>query len=147
MAKRSKKPDGVARELERTGELCLAFANTGALWRDDRRRASAAGVWTRLDDYTDLVAWGQRMGILGARDGKLLTQVAAEQPVEAQKALGRALKLRASLMRLFTLLVCGKQVRPADLDPLNAALANALPPPSAPPSAASRFTSPLSSAS
>ena len=41
MAKRGKK-SGVPRELERSGALCLAFANTGVPRRDDRRRDSKA---------------------------------------------------------------------------------------------------------
>ena len=37
MAKRRKK-GGVPRELERSGALCLAFANSGVPRRDDRER-------------------------------------------------------------------------------------------------------------
>ncbi len=110
------------RELERAGALCLAFANT-EVPRPDRRFGEADdGPAYRFDTYAELVAWGQRMGILTAAEGELLDREAVARPQEASAALARVHMLRTALMRYFTALAFGREPRKQDLDALNASL-------------------------
>ena len=115
----------VPRELERAGELCLAFANTAAPRLDDRSQKTKPPP--TLGDYDDLVDWGRRMGVLEDLDAERLTRAAAERSEDAAVAFTRALSLRASLVRVFTAVALGKTVPPRDLDALNGALHAALP--------------------
>ena len=68
--------DTVPRELKRAGVLCLAFANTAAITRDDRRRGSR--VVPAAPSYAGLVAWAQRMGALEPQSGERLPPPAPE---------------------------------------------------------------------
>ena len=78
----------VPRELERAGELCLAFANTAAPRLDDRSPKTKPPP--ALGDYGDLVDWGRRMGVLEDTDAERLTRAAAERPEDAAVAFARA---------------------------------------------------------
>ena len=115
-------PKDVPRELERAGALCLAFANTAAPGRDDRRRDPRVAIAVRLESYAELGTWAQRMGILGAAEGERLRRAASERPEDAAAVVARAVELRASLMRIFTALAGSKEPRAEDLDTVNGAL-------------------------
>ncbi|MEE8525350.1 MAG: ABATE domain-containing protein [Thermoanaerobaculia bacterium] len=126
MSKKDPTAPGVAREVEQSGALCLAFANSAAP-RTDGRRSAKADLWLPLRGYDDLVVWGQRTGILGAFDGERLTRAAAVHPDRAAVVFGRGFELRAALLRIFTALAAGRQPRPKDLEILNGVLAESLP--------------------
>lgn len=97
------------------GRLCLDFANT-ANWLD------GAPVDERLTAFADLAAWGRRLGLIDGAAEAALKAGAAADPAASAVALGRAVRLRASLRRLFAL--AGSA---ADIDGLNAALAGPAP--------------------
>lgn len=126
MSKKDATAPSIAREVEQSGALCLAFANSAAP-HTDGRRSSKADLWLPLNDYDDLVVWGQRTGILGALDGERLTRTAAARPDLAAAVLTRGFELRATLLRIFTALAAGRQPRPKNLEILNAVLAESLP--------------------
>ncbi len=118
-----KKPrTGLPRELDGAGALCLAFANTAAPSRDDRRRDPAVAPQARLATYADLLTWVRRMGTLGATESEQLDSAAAGRPEEAAVVLAGALELRAALMRIFTAVAIEKECQATDLATLNAAL-------------------------
>ena len=118
MAKGGKK-SGVPRELERSGALCLAFANSGVPRRDDRRRDSKAPPSMALKSYPELVTWVQRMGALGRAAGERLRRAAAERPRDAAAVRADAAALRAATVRIFTAAALGKEPRPEDLAVVN----------------------------
>ncbi len=121
MAEKSKK-SGVPRELERAGNLCLAFANTGVPRRDDRRKDSQAPPAMPLEHYEELVAWSRRMDILAATDGDRLCRIAVECPRDAEAVRALAAELRVAIGRIFTDLVLGKEPRSPDLATVNGLL-------------------------
>ncbi len=123
----AKKRSTIPRELERSGELCLAFANTAATRRDDRFRVREPPPAPGLDDYADLLDWCRRMGAVQGPDAQRLRRLAAERPVEAGAVHARALELRAAGGRIFTAIAKKEPPSPRDLEILNAALAE-LPP-------------------
>lgn len=122
MAKKTKRKTGVAHDIEVAGALCLAFVNTAAPRRDDRRHKPQVPSVTRLESYSDLVGWVQRMGALGAAEGDALHRAAAERPAEGAAVLKRALLLRAAGLRTFTALAVTKEPQAQDLEILSDAL-------------------------
>ncbi len=125
MAKR--RSTEIPRELELSGELCLAFANTAAKRRDDRYRRSEPPSAPGLDDYADLLAWSRRMGAVRAPDAQRLRRLAAERSTEADAAHAQASELRAGIGRIFTAIARQELPSPRELSILNASLAE-LPP-------------------
>ncbi len=104
-----------------TGErLCLAFTNT----------ASARDTGTlneRLHSYEDLLAWGERTGVLDASSAAPLADLARRNPQAAGDMLHAAIELREALYRIFTAYTDGKAPAAGDLGLLNRALAHAMP--------------------
>ena len=117
-----KKKSGVPRELERSGALCLAFANTGVPRRDDRRRNSKAPPSMPLKSYAELVAWTRRMGVVDGVVGERLHRLADERPEDAAAVRGHAVELRAAAVRIFTALALGEEPRPEDVAVVNGCL-------------------------
>ena len=99
------------------GVLCLDFANTRA-GRDTDTPTEY------LQDYADLVAWAEQVGLVD--DGELLLAVARQRPADAEAVLTRALALREAIYGIFSHVAAGKPAPPADLDTLNLAVADAL---------------------
>ena len=98
-----RKQDGVPRELERAGALCLALANTEVPAPHPRFKVGDDGPAYRFDDYGEIVTWGQRMGALTAAEAELLIGEAAARPDEAAAVVTGFKELRAAVMRYFTL--------------------------------------------
>jgi predicted RNA-binding Zn ribbon-like protein len=99
--------------------LCLDFANTVS-WRGNDQRHD----W--LDSYSNLVGWGQLVGVLTDDEAGSLLQEAARRPQEAAQVLERAVALREALYGLFSVVAAGLPPGVTDLDILNAALSRAL---------------------
>lgn len=125
MAAKRKKPD-VPRQLECSGELCLAFANTATLRRDHRCGDDRPRPWVALDSYSDLVTWVQRMGALTDPEAVRLRTAAVERPDYAAAALARGLGLRAAIRRFFTGVAFGRPPEEADLAVVNGVLRETL---------------------
>jgi predicted RNA-binding Zn ribbon-like protein len=101
------------------GALCLDFVNTV----DPRH---APGRREYLDSYPALVAWGSHTGAIDADQAERLRQAAAAQPAEADRVLGRAIRLREALYPLFSQADRRRRPEPEDLGVLQAELARAL---------------------
>ncbi len=78
--------------------LALDFTNT-IDWRNTEKEHE----W--LDAYTDLVAWGMRVGLLDSEAAEALAQKAQREPSEAATVLLNARKLRELLFRIFNAVI------------------------------------------
>jgi predicted RNA-binding Zn ribbon-like protein len=101
------------------GALCLDFVNTV----DPRH---APGRREYLDSYPALVAWGSHAGAIDADQAERLRRAAAAQPAEADRVLGRAIRMREALYPLFSQPDRRRRPEPEDLAVLQAELARAL---------------------
>jgi predicted RNA-binding Zn ribbon-like protein len=99
------------------GALCLDFANT---WGDRGRPASE-----RLHGYADLLRFARQAGLLNERQAAALERRARRQVEEAERAFAAAVELREALYRLCSARAAGAELPDADLERLNAALAEA----------------------
>jgi predicted RNA-binding Zn ribbon-like protein len=99
------------------GLLCLDFCNTY-----ERGRPAA----DRLREYSDLVGWGWRAGVLAAEEAARLERAAARNPTGSVAVLERAHLLRSALSAISGSLAVGKQPRRALIEPLNTELAAAM---------------------
>lgn len=117
MAKNAKPHRGP--QLELAGDLGVAFVNTAS----ERDWNFQQGV----RDYAGLLIWGQQAGVIRGVDAERLSRLASERPAEAEAVAARALQLRADLFRVFVIFAKERLPAPADLETLNAALAEALP--------------------
>jgi predicted RNA-binding Zn ribbon-like protein len=95
---------------------CLAFANTLRWHASDRPQET-------LYSYSDLLAWARGAALLTEREERQLLRDAAARPAEAGQALSRALALREAIYRIFVALIHAEAPDEADLDELNATLA------------------------
>jgi len=102
------------------GALCLDFVNTV----DPRH---APGHREYLDSYPALAAWGRHAGAIDAAQGERLREAAACVPAEADRVLGRAIRLREALYPLFSRAASGQPPALDDLGVLQAELTRALP--------------------
>jgi predicted RNA-binding Zn ribbon-like protein len=101
------------------GALCLDFANT---WGDRGRPESE-----RLRGYGDLLAFARQAGLVDERQAAALERRARRRGEEAERALAAAAGLREALYRIFSARAAGAEPAAADLERLNAALAEAAP--------------------
>lgn len=77
----------------------------------------------KLENYTDLIAWSVKAGLLDEKNTKRLLQIAATDEQAAEKVFKRAIVLRESVYRLFKSVVEGWQPEAEDLEKLNRELA------------------------
>jgi predicted RNA-binding Zn ribbon-like protein len=101
------------------GRLCLDFINTVHNYRSDTPRDD-------ISNYSDLVAWSWRAGIVDDAEKRLLNREALQRPGEALAATENVRRLREGLYRLFAATAEGKPADGEDLAILNAALSEAL---------------------
>ena len=99
--------------------LCLDFANT-------TEGRTSDGFREYLASYADLVAWSRHANILTEHTAQHLLHEAARRPAEAAMVLDRAIALREAIYRVFFAVAQEHPPALADLDILNAALADAL---------------------
>jgi predicted RNA-binding Zn ribbon-like protein len=100
------------------GVLCLDFVNTVDPRHEPERREY-------LDSYPALVAWGSHAGDIDAGQEERLRAAAAEQPAEADRVLGRAIRLREALYHLFSQPERRRRPEPDSLGVLQAEVARA----------------------
>jgi predicted RNA-binding Zn ribbon-like protein len=101
------------------GQLSLDFANT-ADWHASDHPVEF------LTSYSDLVAWGQHVGILTDHQAQRLLKKAARRPEDATAVLERAIALREAIYRIFSAISRGRPPQAADLAAFNAELSGAL---------------------
>ena len=99
--------------------LCLDFTHT----LDGRYDAHPREL---LNNYSNLVSWGQYVHILKDDEARSLHEEATSHPLEASTALERALVLREAIYRLFLAIAEDRSPQEADLATLNAELSEAL---------------------
>lgn len=101
------------------GHLSLDFANTAG-------SRTPEGKEERLHRFEDLLIWSERAGAVPSAEIPALRTAARGDPAGATRVLGRALKLREALYRIFSAQAAGQEYRPSDLDVLNAVLRDAV---------------------
>jgi hypothetical protein len=99
-----KKPPPRSPRLKLAGALCVAFVNTAGARPDNGQQG--------VEDYGELVTWGQQAGVVSALEAERLRRLATERPADATAVFARAASLRVVLSRLFlaTLSVPGSQM-------------------------------------
>jgi predicted RNA-binding Zn ribbon-like protein len=97
------------------GRLCLDFANTVDPRYGEERREY-------LNGYADLVAWSRVAGGMSDQLAAQLILDGQDRRQEAARMLGRAIRLREALYRLFN----GRTAAAADLATLNGELTAAM---------------------
>jgi predicted RNA-binding Zn ribbon-like protein len=102
------------------GALCLDYANT----LENRAGNHPQDL---LNDYFDLLRWGEAAGILHTEQAKQLRQIAEHQPEGATAVYENAIQLRETLYRIFANFWEQGSASPDDLAILNDALSSALP--------------------
>ena len=102
------------------GDLSLDFANTAEMHASDNPKEL-------LNDYNDLVTWGQAAGLIPPEKANNLRQLAKQHPPEASAAYQRAIQLREASYRIFSNLSWEADINQEDLDILNQVLSQAFP--------------------
>jgi predicted RNA-binding Zn ribbon-like protein len=101
------------------GDISLDFANT-AEWH------AGPSPEERLISYSSALAWSQHAGILSDAQVRSLLARARARPPQEGEALGRVIALREAVYRIFAGVGHHRSADPADLQILNAELAEAL---------------------
>ncbi len=101
------------------GRLCLDFANT-VDWHGSEHPEDG------LTGYPDLVSWAGSEGLLAEPAVRALLKAASQRPAAAQAALRKGVALRESIFRIFSAQAHGRRPADADLQVLNAHLAEAM---------------------
>ncbi len=101
------------------GALCLDFCNTVGGKRGQVEREY-------LQSYQDLLAWGVQARLLPKAAAARLAQSAARHPAGSRAVYQRALGLREAIYRVFLAIARGRKPAAADLECVNAELAQAL---------------------
>jgi predicted RNA-binding Zn ribbon-like protein len=112
------------------GRLCLDFVNTvggrkSQLPRVTSKSVNNAILGDKLEQYSDLVAWGLHSGIVTAPEARRLVQASKRKVAEARTVFDRAIKLREALHRIFKATLTGRNPQSVDLETLNDELVEA----------------------
>lgn len=94
------------------GRLAIDFVNTVSGKR-------LLAPIERLNEYADLVSWGEQVKALSPADAKVLRRIARQSPERAAAALRQAKALRETLFRIFAAVAAGKKPEDADMDAFN----------------------------
>lgn len=114
----SKKRDAGSIKLS-GGALCLDFVNTVHCY-------GCADLGEYLNTYSDLVTWSRHVGTITDDEAKTLSHRAAGHPAEATSAHRRAIELRESIYRIFTIGIEGQPLTQEDLAVFNDYLGEAM---------------------
>jgi predicted RNA-binding Zn ribbon-like protein len=102
------------------GHASLDFVNTvGARGYADRV------LREKLADYPTLLSWSRLAGLSSIREMRRLRSAARHDPKRAARVLGRALRLREALYRIFKSLIEGRRFPTADVNILRKELRTA----------------------
>ena len=110
------------------GRLCLDFVNSvGArsLASPSKRVDKEAYLVKedKLNDYGDLLAWSQHVGLLTARETQKLLRESRQRQTEAASVFARAIALREAIYFLCKAILNKTRPQPPDLERLNQELA------------------------
>jgi len=101
------------------GTLCLDFVNT-VDWRARSQQIEY------LHQYSDLLVWGQYVGVLDDSQAQALVRGARSDPREAVRAFHRAIELREALYRIFSAAARDTPASAADLTLISEELSHAM---------------------
>ena len=101
------------------GRSCLDFVNT-LDWRGADRPVEF------LHTYQDLVAWSRHAGTISAEEANTMLQRSKKRPSKQNKVLGKAIKLREIIYRIFSSLSEGKPAANKDLAVFNKLLSQTM---------------------
>jgi predicted RNA-binding Zn ribbon-like protein len=101
------------------GRPCLDFVNT-LDWRGTDNPVEF------LHTYQDLVAWSRHAGTISTKEAGIISQRSKTRPSKQTKVLGKAIKLRETIYRVFSSLSEGKPVATKDLASFNKFLARTM---------------------
>jgi len=105
--------------LER-GKLCLDFVNT-VDWRNSKTRKKEI-----LPDFSALILWSKKIGILEDKAVQILFKNALKQPNKAKQVYEKAIELRELLYRIFSSMATTGQAPSHDLSIFNKYLADSM---------------------
>jgi predicted RNA-binding Zn ribbon-like protein len=95
-----------------SGCSCLDFANT-LDWRGTDQPVEF------LHTYRDLVAWSRHAGTISAQEAGIISRRSKKRPSKQTKVLGKAIKLRETIYRIFSSVSEGKPAASKDLAAFN----------------------------
>jgi predicted RNA-binding Zn ribbon-like protein len=101
------------------GRPCLDFVNT-LDWR------GADHPVEFLHSYQDLVAWSRHAGTISTKEARIISQRSKKRPSKQTKVLGKAIKLRETIYRIFSSLSDGKPAATQELAAFNKFLARTM---------------------
>jgi predicted RNA-binding Zn ribbon-like protein len=101
------------------GWLCLDFSNTVS-WNQGGLRNE------RLASYPDLISWTREAALMTKPKAKPLLKKASHEPLEAAKALERAIKLRKAIHGIFSAVAHQRPAEVGHLQAFNRELAKSL---------------------
>jgi len=106
------------------GHPSVDFINTVGAWTTNAEGYTArdyrdAAIREKLDNYADLIAWGQHARLLNDKQAKQLLRNAQKQPNLARSVLKRGLRLRQALYRLFRSVIENWRPEATDIEYLN----------------------------
>jgi predicted RNA-binding Zn ribbon-like protein len=100
-------------------ELCLDFTDT-VDWRTSSHASDT------LQNYADLVDWGQKKGVIDAQESRKLHAIAKTDRGTVDEVLSRAKTLREAIYRIFSAIAHNRGVGANDIDVLNEYLGRAM---------------------
>jgi len=107
------------------GALSLDFVNTVGGRSSDPNNFGKLLRADKVGNYTDLLAWSLKAGIIDENEAARLLKSAETEPDAAEKVFQRALTLRECIFRLFRSAIDGAKPLAKDLEILNRELSTA----------------------
>ena len=103
------------------GRHCLDFVNTiGGRKNSGTKSADTCVIREdKLNEYSDLLAWGLRVGLLSDTEAQRLLHESLRNPAAANTVFKRAIALREAIYRISRAILHEKQIKDADLEQLN----------------------------
>ena len=100
------------------GRLFLDFVNTVGARHNSRSKEKTVHD-DKLNDYCDLLAWGQHVKLLSEAEVRTLAREASRRPQEASAVFKRAIQLREALYRICRAIRTKGQPEQPCLDVIN----------------------------
>jgi predicted RNA-binding Zn ribbon-like protein len=103
------------------GRHCLDFVNTIGGRKDSGTKGMDTCVIRdeKLNEYSDLLAWGLRIGVLSDLQAQRLLQESLRNPAGANVVFKRAIALREAIYRISKAILHDKHIKDTDLEILN----------------------------
>ncbi|MEW6734421.1 MAG: ABATE domain-containing protein, partial [Acidobacteriota bacterium] len=113
----SERPAGITKLI--AGRLCLDFVNSVYARVIDMAIEKNNISSDKINDYIDLLAWSEHVGLLTEAEAQTLVREARQYEKEATNVLNRAIELREAIYRICKAIIIKEQPRTYDIDRLN----------------------------